>query len=209
MNIYYSRSNEVKDCRIDPLLEMFYQNLPNKKVMLTKHKRGDSYDPSLLDKADLVLVGTTDLQDTYPEIAKGCYSELHRAFEAGIPVAVFWEDGEHGICLQTVRDCDVETFNTDTYQLGYGHINLYDDLEDVCGDVYGCRIVDPQHVEDFLVEIYGLDKFNELFHPEYSDIKEDLSKPETAVVNGTTFHVKIGSDKTVPANRRLLLLVGM
>ena len=212
MNIYYSRSNEVEDHKIDPLLEMFCQNLPNKartELVLMKHRRGSTYDPDILDGADLVLVGVTDLDSSLPEIAKGCYSEILRALNLNIPVAVFFDDEELGICIQTITTPDIKVQDVGTYQLGYARLNIYDELESVIdenSDHHGCDIKNPQFVEDFLVQIYGLDKFNELFHPEYNDIKQELSKREVAVVNGTTFHIKIGSDKTLPTNKLLLLL---
>lgn len=112
MNIYYSRSNDVKDELIDPHIQNFINRLPpyfKEKVNLTRHEKNtNSYNPELLKEADLIIVGVTN---RYHYIGKGCYEEIFRATELNIPVLFIVPDHSdyNGFYFATLGEINTET----------------------------------------------------------------------------------------------------
>lgn len=127
MKIYYSRSKNVNDASINPLIGDFIQALPDHirpNVELSKHDMGSSYDSSKLKNADLVIVG---LNEETTSIGKGCYSELKEAFDLGIPVLCMKESLDYA---QTINEDDIylEDVNDWTNYAGLGIFDHEDDL---------------------------------------------------------------------------------
>jgi len=136
MNIYYSRSNNVDDSVMGVHIETFLSQLPaeiRSKVNLSKYERGTTYSPQQLEQADLVIVGMPGMKDD-AQIGKGCYSEIEKAKEAGIPVIVLHIDTDCSdkILAQTFNLGDLRIENSGDYE-AYGSLNLYGSDE---GDRY-------------------------------------------------------------------------
>lgn len=110
MNIYYSRSNNVDDSVLNIHIANFIDNLPQEarsRINLTKHTRGSEYNPQLVDRADLVIVGIA--RDGF--VGKGCFTEISRAYKKEIPVLFFREDNEF---FQTLEDFDADHSDADS-----------------------------------------------------------------------------------------------
>lgn len=126
MNIYYSRSNNVDDSVMNVHIGTFIQNLPEQlrsQVTLTKYERGTTYDPQLLHKADLVIVGMPELNpDAY--LGKGCFTEVETALKEHKPVLIISKDSDEGrIMMQTIQRSDLN--NCGDTSVNYGKFYLY------------------------------------------------------------------------------------
>lgn len=128
MKIYYSRSNEVDDEKIRPLITQFIENLPNNTaVELTEYKRGSTYNPELVSNADIVIVGITADTPNYVGVAKGCYEEMLRAFESNKTVLVIGKHDKGRPFIQTVCETDLSIENQNTWRLGYGKVHIFNE----------------------------------------------------------------------------------
>jgi len=131
MKIYYSRSNEVDDSKVLPLITQLIENLPNygeKVHKLTYHKIGSTYKPELVDEADIIIVGSINENGHIRRnsIAKGCFSELERAFNKNKPVLIIKEDDHRIPFVQNILSSDISIKNKNNWGLGYGEICNYD-----------------------------------------------------------------------------------
>jgi len=79
--------DSVMDVHIETLLNKLIPEHLRSNVNLTRHDRNSSYNPQLVEDADLVLVG---VPDTY-WIGKGCYEEIKTAIDNDIPVLAIFE----------------------------------------------------------------------------------------------------------------------
>jgi len=136
MNIYYSRSNEVKDSEMGSLLEVLCNNIYNcdgiHEVKFTQHEQNSTYNPELLANADIVIVGVRDMDYDEPDIAKGCYSEIMNAFMLNKPVFVLLDCGDNDDpYLQQIRAVDVNLQDVECWQIGHAYINV--DVKDQGG----------------------------------------------------------------------------
>jgi hypothetical protein len=128
MVIYYTRSNGVDDSVMNIHLDNFVQSLPQEirtTLTLTKHERGTTYNPQLVERADLVIVGLRDDEDEV--IGKGVYEECIRALQLGRQVLVVRkEDNDNGqIFLQEIREQDLDTLDDGIDWKKYAYISLY------------------------------------------------------------------------------------
>ena len=165
MKIYYSRSNEVMDSNINPhliaLTNIISQELGGCPITLTKHSRGKDYNPQLVTDADIVIVGTTEL-DPNNGIAKGCYTEIMLAYKHDIPVFAFVEEDEGLVFLHQVLGdpdrTDISIENEKCWQIGHAELNLYGDFSDVEESKLriACDFHDIYSVRSFLTETFGM-----------------------------------------------------
>ena len=132
MKIYYSRSNEVEDEKVLPLIAQFISNLPNyggTPHELTYHKRGSIYNSELVNEADIIIVGISEEyvgNVNRVEVGKGCFTECGNAFGMGKPVLVIKNDTDNNKpFIQNVKPRDFKVKNEHTWQIGYGTINIY------------------------------------------------------------------------------------
>ena len=90
MKIYYSRSNDVDDSKINPQIESLVKGLGiTSTCTITKYQRGTEYNSGDLVQADLVVVGVKEIFGT---IGKGCFEEIQLAWKKNIPIVFFVED---------------------------------------------------------------------------------------------------------------------
>lgn len=175
MKIYYSRSNEVDDAYIIPHITEFIENLPNRNkinVELTSHERGTTYTSDKLLAADLVIVGTRDM-DAYPWIAKGCYTEIENALNHNIPVLVLSIiDGLPFIQVITTTDLILRDDNN--WNIGYGTINLYDYSEELNYKNIGSQTSDSVCIDLMLKNLWEGDIYDKLFYPEYYQSQPEM-----------------------------------
>jgi hypothetical protein len=131
MRIYYSRSNEVEDNKYLPLIYTFMDNLPeynNKEHVLTAHKRGNVYNPELVDLADLIIVAVpkegTNFNPYFLSsfIAKGCYTEIMSALEASKPVLLLSKFTSSDYFVQRITKSDISLGNVANWKTGYAKI---------------------------------------------------------------------------------------
>lgn len=130
MKIYYSRSKNVKDASINPLIGDFIQALPDhirSNVELSKYDMGSSYDSGKLKNADLVIVG---LNEETTSIGKGCYSELKEAFNLGIPVLCLIDSLKYA---QTIDEDDLHLVDEDDWT-NYAELAVFDYKDDLLQD---------------------------------------------------------------------------
>lgn len=163
MRIYYSRSNEVEDGVYNPLLQDFIMELPEqlrKHVLLTKYDRnGGGYDPELLEKADLVIVGIKEYEKNlaYYDIAKGCASEIEKASKLDIPVLLLHtgkHDDQKVMMLQSITYDNVTIRDHTNWQIGYADLSVYSSLEEcIDEDIPACELEGPA-VGDIIFDIY-------------------------------------------------------
>lgn len=132
MNIYYSRSNNVDDSVMNVHIGTFIQNLPEQlrsQVTLTKYERGTTYDPQLLHKADLVIVGMPELNpDVY--LGKGCFTEVETALKEHKPVLIISKDrgDTDRIMMQTMKRSDLQHCGNNS--VNYGKFYLYHNYDE-------------------------------------------------------------------------------
>lgn len=132
MNIYYSRSNNVDDSVMNVHIGTFIQNLPEQlrsQVTLTKYERGTTYDPQLLHKADLVIVGMPEL-DPEAYLGKGCFTEVETALKEHKPVLIISKDRSEPdrIMMQTMLRSDLNTCGNNS--VNYGKFYLYHNYDE-------------------------------------------------------------------------------
>lgn len=131
--IYYSRSHGVDDSEINHLLQTIVENIPVPRdiVSLSKHSADKPYDPGLVKKANLIVVGlegsySEDYSDDRMAIGKGCLTEIRTAISLGIPVVAIIKDGdEDGHFLHTVSEHDITVTNSETWKIGHAILNLH------------------------------------------------------------------------------------
>lgn len=176
MKIYYSRSNEVEDAYILPHITEFIENLPNRNkinVELTSYERGRTYTSDKLLAADLVIVGTRDMDDD-PQIAKGCYTEIENALNHNIPVLVLSIiDGLPFIQVITTPDLILRDDNT--WNIGYGEIILHDDAAFLINRNIGSETSDSVCIELMLKNLWEDHIYDKLFYPEYYQSQPKMS----------------------------------
>ena len=135
INVYYSRSNEVNDKEFEPHIVAFIKTLSGvtgERVTITKHDRNSSkYKPQKVLDADLVIVGTCDVDTTTPHIAKGCATEIYEANKAGIPVFAISNESldvnynPRGLYTQLITNDDIVILDETNWKLGHAFISLY------------------------------------------------------------------------------------
>lgn len=194
MIIYYSRSNDVNDSEMGCHLETLCNNLPfqkGKHVTLTQHDRDrKDYNPELLNQADLVVVGLSDLDDGSCNIGKGCYDEIERAHDNNIPVIVFLKDDDTDkVFIQKLEVGDYDCDDGDDW-ICYGSVNLYDELISVMDHVgVGSNLDCDTGVQQVMHDIFGIEKYRELFESddvEVYDMTTPLKNGDTVIVISST-----------------------
>ena len=168
MKIYYSRSNEVDDKEFGVHLDTFLKAIGRvytDKITITQHNRKlKTYKPELVEQADIVVVGTTgNIEDNVPSIAKGCYSEIMRAIELGIPVFGLSKESydtnynPRGLYAQLMKTQDVVMLNEACWQIGHAHLSFY------CaagGNAPSAFLNDDEAVLDMLKETVLMDNMH-------------------------------------------------
>jgi hypothetical protein len=125
----------VDDAKFKPHLLAFIKALGKascEKIIITKHNRNlSSYDPQKVLDADLVIVGTNDINSTSHNIAKGCKSEIESANAQRIPVfAMSMEsykvnNNPRGLYIHRIGNKDVHTVDENNWKLGHAFISMY------------------------------------------------------------------------------------
>lgn len=153
------------------------------KVKLTMHDRTrSSYDANILAEADLVIVGTSDLDNSTPNIGKGVHDEIWRAcFDLDIPVGILTRNGGdyywlQGIDCETIDD-DLIITDQSSWKEGYAFLSLYGNCSYAKAlNSGGCYIDHPKEVENFLVKKMGLVNFNRVHDQDSTSIPVKIQK---------------------------------
>ena len=153
MNIYYSRSNEVDDSRVRPLIHEFISNFPDngKAVNLTEYKRGSTYNPELVENADMVIVGVSK-EAMHAPVAKGCFDEIKKALKLNKPVCVIGTFKENSSFIQLITISDLTVNNVDNWKTGYGYIYCFQKNNTYLSS--SIFINDKSKIEKFLLNKY-------------------------------------------------------